>query len=69
MAKNLRAKIPESDTVIVFDVNPSSSEKLTAEASPANIKIAKGPREVAENAVRDPPLLLRSMMSYNLFYL
>lgn len=51
MAKNLRAKIPEEDTMTVFDVNPSSSEKLTKEAVPANIQIAKGPREVAQNSV------------------
>lgn len=51
MAKNLRAKMPEEDTMTVFDVNPSSSEKLTKEAVPANIKIAKGPREVAQNSV------------------
>jgi 3-hydroxyisobutyrate/3-hydroxypropionate dehydrogenase len=51
MAKNLRAKIPESDTLTIFDVNSSSADKLVKEAIPANITIAKGPREVAESAV------------------
>ena len=52
MAKNLRAKMPEHDTMTVFDVNPSASEQLVKEAVPANIKVAEGPREVAQNSVR-----------------
>ena len=55
MAKNLRAKIPEEDSMMVFDVNSSSCKKFTQEATPANIQIAKGPREVAEYAVRNGP--------------
>jgi 3-hydroxyisobutyrate/3-hydroxypropionate dehydrogenase len=51
MAKNLRAKIPESDTMTVFDVNSSSSEKLTKEADLPTVQVAKGPREVAEKSV------------------
>ena len=49
MATNLRAKIAESDTMWVCDVNPSASEKLAKEAG--NIQVAKSVREVAENAV------------------
>ncbi len=64
MAKNLRAKIPEDDTMTIFDVNPSSSEKLTKEAVPANIKVAKGPREVAQNSVRKSRLLCHTLMSH-----
>lgn len=51
MAKNLRAKIPESDTLTVFDVNAASLEKFSQEATPAGVVIAKSPREVVENAV------------------
>ena len=51
MAKNLRAKIPEGDTMTVFDVNAASLEKLKSEAGSSNLHIAKDPREVAENSV------------------
>jgi hypothetical protein len=63
MAKNLRAKIPEGDTLTIFDVNSASSEKLVKEAVPANIQIAKGPRDVAQGAVRDSSFMCCSMMS------
>jgi hypothetical protein len=63
MAKNLRAKIPESDTLTIFDVNSSSADKLVKEATPAKITIAKGPREVAESAVCLPLCNQSSMMS------
>jgi hypothetical protein len=51
MARNLRAKIPEGDTMTVFDVNSSSSKKLVEEVAPAALTVAAGPREVAEAAV------------------
>lgn len=51
MAKNLRAKIPENETLTIFDVNTASLEKFTHEATPSGVIIAKSPREVAENAV------------------
>lgn len=50
MAKNLRAKIPEGDTMTVFDVNSASLEKFSQEATPAGVVLAKTPREVVENA-------------------
>jgi len=50
MAKNLRAKIPENDTLTVFDVNATSLEKFSQEATPAGVVIAKNPRELVENA-------------------
>lgn len=52
MAKNLRAKIPEGDTLTVFDVNTSSTDKLKSETQSPNLHIAKSPREVAEKSVR-----------------
>lgn len=67
MAKNLRAKIPETDTLTIFDVNASSLEKFSQEATPSGVVIAKSPREVVENAVsitlRDEYLWYICMMS------
>lgn len=57
MAKNLRAKIPEGDSLTIYDVNTSSMDKLSSEASSKNLHIAKSPREVAEKSVRDGPSL------------
>lgn len=51
MAKNLRAKIPEGDTMTVFDVNTASLEKFSQEATPTGVVVAKSPREVVENSV------------------
>ena len=51
MAKNLRAKIPEGDSMSVFDVNSTALEQFSKEAEPSNITVAKGPREVAEKSV------------------
>jgi 3-hydroxyisobutyrate dehydrogenase len=53
MAKNLRAKIPEGDTLTVFDVNPATLEQFSQEAVPTGVVLAKNPREVVENAVSD----------------
>jgi hypothetical protein len=63
MAKNLRAKIPETDTLIICDTNPKATEKFVEEggiaASSTNapgkgtgIHIAENPREVAQKSVR-----------------
>ena len=51
MAKNLRAKIPESDSMIVFDVNSASVERFVKEAEPSKVEVAKGPRDVAQKSV------------------
>lgn len=56
MAKNLRAKIPEGDSLTVFDVNAATLERFVKEAQPGNVTVAKAPREVVENAVRCPQL-------------
>lgn len=64
MAKNLRAKIPEGDTMTIFDVNAAAVEKLVKEAEQANILIAKGPREVAQSAVRISLPRTRCMMRH-----
>nr|OQO18381.1 hypothetical protein B0A51_13181 [Rachicladosporium sp. CCFEE 5018] len=48
MAKNLRTKIPESDTMIIHDVNEASTAKFAEEVG--NVTIAKNVREVAEKS-------------------
>ncbi|EXJ94391.1 3-hydroxyisobutyrate dehydrogenase [Capronia coronata CBS 617.96] len=50
MAKNLRAKIPEGDTMTIFDINTTSLDKFAQEATPSGVVVAKSPREVVENA-------------------
>lgn len=48
MAKNLRTKIPSSDTMFIHDVNPAVTESFAKEIG--NVTIAKNVREVAENS-------------------
>jgi hypothetical protein len=51
MAQNLRSKVPEGDSMTVFDVNSKMLEQFVKEADPAKVTVAKGPREVAEKSV------------------
>jgi 3-hydroxyisobutyrate dehydrogenase len=62
MAKNLRAKIPASDTLIIRDVNEEAAKRFVAEAQEAarsngagadegRVEIAENAREVAEKSV------------------
>jgi hypothetical protein len=62
MAKNLRAKIPASDTLIVRDINEDAMKRFVAEAQEAArstgagageglVEIAENAREVAEKSV------------------
>lgn len=58
MAKNLRAKIPASDTLIIRDVNEEATKRFVAEAHEAarsaeegRVEIAETAREVAEKSV------------------
>ena len=62
MAKNLRAKIPSSDLLAIFDVNTPVTKKFVEEVGIAasstdapekgtGILVAKDPREVAEKSV------------------
>ncbi|KAK5165215.1 uncharacterized protein LTR77_009313 [Saxophila tyrrhenica] len=48
MARNLRAKIAESDTMLIHDVNPAVTEKFKQEVG--KVEIAEHVREVAETA-------------------
>ena len=62
MAKNLRAKIPAADTLIIRDVNEEAAKRFVADAQEAarsagagsdemRVEIAESPREVAEKSV------------------
>jgi len=50
MAKNLRTKILESDTMYIHDVNTAALDSFVKEVGKATV--AKNVREVAENTVR-----------------
>lgn len=55
MAKNLRAKIPANDTLIIHDRNTKATTNFVQEASAdgKGIEVANSPRAVAEKAVSD----------------
>jgi len=66
MAKNLRAKIPTTDTLVVYDRNTDATKRFVEEVGIAassagapekgtGIEVAPGPREVAERSVRHSP--------------
>lgn len=61
MAKNLRAKIPAADTLVIRDVNEDATKRFVAEAKEAaasadenRVEIARTAREVAEKSVSIP---------------
>jgi len=64
MAKNLRAKIPKSDTLYIYDSNAAATETFVKEVGSiiegkgGPVEIVANPREVAEKAVSSPLLLL-----------
>ena len=56
MAQNLRAKIPSSDTLVIYDRNTEATTKFMQEVGgTANgdmgIEVAGSPRQVAEKSV------------------
>ena len=63
MAKNLRAKIPASDTLIIRDVNPDSTKRFVEESQEiarnsgaggtevGRVEVAENTLEVAEKSV------------------
>jgi 3-hydroxyisobutyrate dehydrogenase len=61
MAKNLRSKIPESDTMVIHDVNQTALDKFKSEMG--NVEIAKNVREVAEKTVCIPSQRLTCTLS------
>ena len=51
MAKNLRAKIPESDSFIICDTNADATKKFVEESEGREVHIAGNPKEVAQKSV------------------
>lgn len=52
MAKNLRSKISDSDSLILHDVNREATKSFMAElGSSTNTQVADNVRQVAEQAV------------------
>jgi 3-hydroxyisobutyrate/3-hydroxypropionate dehydrogenase len=60
MARNLQAKLPSSDTLRIYDINPQTLERFANETKAlsggASVEIAENVREAAENSVG--PLVL-----------
>lgn len=59
MAKNLRKKLPPSDTVRVFDVNPASMEAFAVDAKDgvsggAAVEMSRSALEAVRDAVSAP---------------
>ena len=50
MAKNLRAKLPINDTLVIQDVNLEATKKFLQE-NPEGVGIADSARDVGEKAV------------------
>lgn len=78
MAKNLRAKIPASDTLIIHDRNKEATSSFMQEVGIARdnptsnnqmglmgIEVASSPRAVAEKAVRDLSLPILEHLPYD----
>lgn len=52
MAKNLRAKLPADDVVIVHDINEAATSSLAKEfGADMKVLVARNVREVAERSV------------------
>jgi malate/lactate dehydrogenase len=49
MAQNLRAKLPSSDNLIIYDVNSEAAAKFAKDNS--NVEVAGDVRDVAEKSV------------------
>ena len=60
MAKNLRAKIPKTDKLVICDRNTDATDRFVQEAGAGaegdrEIEVVKTPRKVAEQAVSGSP--------------
>lgn len=51
MAKNLRTKLPEGDTLMVQDVNTAATKQFVEELSGYDVIVAENPRQVALTSV------------------
>ncbi|ERF68287.1 hypothetical protein EPUS_02743 [Endocarpon pusillum Z07020] len=48
MARNLRAKTPDNDEILVYDVNATATQSFLQESQGTRVQAAVSPREVAE---------------------
>ena len=66
MARNLQAKLPESDTLRIFDINKDSTGKFATDTKAlskgAVVHIANTAREAAEASVRTFLALFSSIL-------
>lgn len=52
MARNLRSKIPQSDTLIICDANPKATQQFVQEQpSSLKVEVATSPQQVALESV------------------
>ena len=65
MARNLQAKLPSSDTLRIYDINPDSIERFANETkalgSGAAVQVAATVREAAEDSVSLDSLLAHTL--------
>ena len=70
MAKNLRAKLPKTDKLVICDRNTAATERFIQEAGAGaegdqEIEVAKTPRSVVEQAVSGYPSYMVTPTSYD----
>jgi hypothetical protein len=53
MAKNLRAKIPETDELLICDTNSAATDSFLKEMDSTRVKVTQNPRQVAEKSVSE----------------
>jgi Trk K+ transport system NAD-binding subunit len=59
MAKNIRRKIPQNATLIIYDVNVTVCQRFAKEfGNPATIVQAASPMQIAELSVKVHPILI-----------
>lgn len=63
MAKNLRTKIPASDTMFIHDVNPTICEKFASEHK--GVTVSPNVRELAEHSVGHSKSIEAPNISYD----
>ena len=65
MARNLQAKLPSSDTLRIYDINPDSvkrfAEETKALSSGAAVEVASNVREAAEDSVGSRLLFITTL--------
>lgn len=65
MARNLRSKIPQSDTLIICDANEKVTQQFVQEQSSGlKVEVATTPQQVALESVR----ILYTYMAYTYTY-